>query len=112
MLGTDNVMLNQPNMLAEMDFAYRVCQSQSEGDTHDPREILRMATTINSYPTIYGKTEKGGIHEGGLADFVLIDFSAKQLQRTKNLLATIVSRLDPRQILATVHRGQVVSGHL
>ncbi|CAF0983483.1 unnamed protein product [Rotaria sp. Silwood1] len=112
MLGTDNVMLNQPNMLAEMDFAYRLCKSQSGDQTHDPKEILRMATTINSYPTIYGKNEKGGIYENGPADFIMLDFGATHLIRTKNLIATIVLRLDPRQILATVHRGHLVWGTL
>ncbi|CAF0939032.1 unnamed protein product [Rotaria sordida] len=112
MLGTDNVMLNQPNMLAEMDFAYRLCKSQSGDNTHDPKAILSMATTINSYPTIYGKNEKGGIYENGPADFVLLDFSAKHLARTRNLMATIVTRLDPRYILATVHKGQTMFGML
>ena len=110
MLGTDNVMLNQPNMLAEMDFAYRLCKSQSGDQACDPKEILRMATTINSYPTIYGKNMEGGIYINGPADFIMLDFSATHLVRTKNLIATIVLRLDPRQILATLHHGRVVGG--
>lgn len=111
-LGTDNVMLNQPNMLSEMDFAYRLCKSESHEESVDPKDILRMATTINTYPTIYGRNEKGGVYENGPADFIVLDFSAQYLSQTRNIVATIVTRLDPRHIRATVHKGQIVFGTL
>ena len=107
LLGTDNVMLNPPNLFAELDFTYRVARSQAgESRPHAPSpcDLLRMVTS-NIRPLL------GGDHYGTLAvglpaSFVVLDFTAPHLRHTRNLLTSIVSRVGMSEVLATVHRGE------
>ena len=107
LLGTDNVMLNPPNLFAELDFTYRLARSQageSRPTAPSPRDLLRMVTS-NIRPLL------GGDHHGALAvglpaSFVVLDFTAPHLRHTRNLLASIVSRVGTADVLATVHRGR------
>ncbi len=46
LLGTDNGLLNSPNLLAELDFTYKLAKSQfGDAVRPDPLAILRMATS-------------------------------------------------------------------
>lgn len=105
LLGTDNVMLNAPSLLAELDFAYKLARSQSaDALTPDPARILKMVTS-NIRPLL------GGDHYGYLeknlpADFVVLDFHAPHLRSTRHLLASIVTRATPADILATHRQGR------
>lgn len=113
LLGTDNIMLNPPNMFAEMDFAFKLAKSQWGDSVHpEPRDILRMASTIHAYPTMFGAGCKGGLFVGGRADFVVLDCSREHLRLTKNILAAVVSRVTPEDVVATVRAGQTVAGAL
>ena len=105
LLGTDNVMLNAPSLLAELDFAYKLARSQSaDAATPDPARILKMVTS-NIRPLL------GGDHYGYLdvhlpADFVIFDFHAPHLRCTRHLLASLVTRVTPADILATHRQGR------
>lgn len=105
LLGTDNGLLNSPNMLAEMDFTYKVAKSQfADALAPDPTEILKMATS-NIRPVL------GGDHYGALAvglpaSFVVLDFAKGHLTHTRHLVASIVTRVTPDDVLATYHHGR------
>jgi cytosine/adenosine deaminase-related metal-dependent hydrolase len=107
LLGTDNGLLNSPNLLAEMDFTYKVAKSQFGDAIHpDPRVILKM-TTSNVRHFLSGDTY--GYLECGLpADFVVLNFTQPHLQASRHLLASIVTRVTPEDILATVRGGKVL----
>lgn len=100
LLGTDNVMLNSPNMFAELDFTYKVCKSQYQCPTKPhPKDILKMATS--NIGNLFKDKYYGYLDEGLPADYVLIDFSKQHLKPTGNLLATIITRVTPDDIIST-----------
>ena len=107
LLGTDNGLLNSPNMFAELDYTYRLAKSQF-GDARlpDPLAILKMATCNIS--KLLGPDIPGYLAEGLPADFVLLDFRAPHLKRSQHIAASIVSRVTPADVLATVRRGRVL----
>lgn len=107
LLGTDNVMLNPPNLFAELDFTYRLARSQAgEARPADPApvDLLRMVTT-NIRPLL-GGDHYGYLAPGLPASFVVLDFTAPHLRHTRNLLASLVGRVGTADILATLHRGR------
>ncbi len=61
LLGTDNGLLNSPNLFAELDFTYKLAKSQyGDAIAPDPLTILRMATANI-------RRVLGGDHHGQLA---------------------------------------------
>lgn len=105
LLGTDNGLLNSPNLLAELDFTYKVAKSQfaNAQDPH-PADILKMATS-NIRPLLGGDTY-GYLEVGLPADFVVLNFHQPHLRHSRHLLASIVTRTTPAEVLATVRQGQ------
>lgn len=105
LLGTDNGMLNAPSLLAELDFTYKLARSQfADALSPDPAAILKMATS-NIRPLL------GGDHYGCLglrlpADFVVLDFNAPHLRHTRNITASVVTRVTPADVLATYRHGR------
>lgn len=107
LLGTDNGLLNSPNMFAELDYTYKLAKSQfGDARSPDPREILRMAT-VNA-GALLGPDAPGYLQAGLPADFVVLDFRAPHLRRSRHVPASVVSRVTPADVLATVARGRVL----
>lgn len=105
LLGTDNGLLNSPNLFAELDFTYKLAKSQYGDGVHpDPREILRMATS--NLPRCFGDERQGVLEVGRPATFVLLDFTQPHLAFTRHLTASVVTRVTPADILATVRQGR------
>lgn len=107
LLGTDNVMLNLPNLWAELDYSFRVARSQAGEDRAsdpDPREFLKMVTTnvAGALGDDYGR----GLAEGCPATFVVLDFTSPTLRHTRNLLTTLVTRVTPADVMATYSEGR------
>lgn len=104
LLGTDNGLLNSPNLLAELDFTYKLAKSQfGDAVRPGPQAILKMATSnvgLALKNNVYGYLEKGLP-----ADFVLLDFTHPHLRASRNILASIVTRVTPDDVLATVRQG-------
>ncbi len=105
LLGTDNGMLNSPSLLAELDFTYKLAKSQS-GDavTPDPAAILKMATT-NIRPLL-GGDHYGYLERGLPADFAVLDFNAPHLRATRHVVASVLTRVTPADVLATYRHGR------
>ncbi|GAB5562409.1 MAG: amidohydrolase family protein [Synoicihabitans sp.] len=107
LLGTDNVMLNPPNLFAELDFTWRLARSQSgesRASSPAPNEVLKMATSNV-------RAALGGDHYGWLApklpaSFVVIDATSPHLRHSRNLLTTITTRVGSADILATFGFGE------
>lgn len=105
LLGTDNGLLNSPNLFAEMDFTYKLARSQYGDAGHpDPLAILRMATS-NIRPVLRWP-HLGIVEKGGPATFVVIDFYRPHLRATRHLPASIVTRVTPEDVLATYRLGR------
>ncbi|NBB80701.1 MAG: amidohydrolase family protein [Verrucomicrobia bacterium] len=108
LLGTDNGLLNSPSMLAELDFTYKLAKSQY-GDSirPDPREILKMATS-NVAKTRWGRELPGALTVGGPATFSAMNFHQAHLRRSAHILASILCRVTPADVLQTVRNGQTL----
>lgn len=107
LLGTDNGLLNSPNLFAEMDFTYKVAKSQYGDAVHpDPAAILRMVTS-NIAPLL-GLDHPGCLATGSPASFVVLNFHQPHLRASRHIQASIVTRITPEDILATINRGRVL----
>jgi 5-methylthioadenosine/S-adenosylhomocysteine deaminase len=105
LLGTDNGMLNSPSMLAEMDFAYKLAKSQfGDAVTPDPSVVLAMATR-NIRPVL-GGDHYGYLDKGLPSSFAVLDFRAEHLRHTRHLVASVVTRATPADVLATYRCGR------
>ena len=105
LLGTDNGLLNSPNMFAELDFTYKLAKSQyGDAVAPDPRAILKMATT--NIRGLLGPDHPGCLEAGRPATFVVLDFHQPHLRSTRHIPASVVSRVTPEDVLATYRLGR------
>ena len=106
LLGTDNGLLNSPNLFAELDFAYKIAKSQfGDAVRPDPRTILKMVTSNVRHLL---KDTPGYLQVGLPADFVVVDFTQPHLRASRHIPASIVTRTTPSDVLATVRQGKVL----
>ncbi len=100
LLGTDNVMLNSPNMLRELEFSLKI-MSVYHKSYIDPKELLKMATTNICGFNINDIVQKSMIKVGDFAEFIVFKSFSKNpylnicnRQETKNILYTINKRFS------------------
>ena len=91
-LGTDNVMLNSPDMWREMEFAYK--QGRLSGGL-EPEEVLRMAT-VNAARIF--KLDGGAIQRDRRADIIFIDMDSQNLRHSRNVVSALVNRTEPGNV--------------
>ncbi len=105
LLGTDNGLLNSPNLFAELDFTYKLAKSQyADALSPDPLAILRMATV--NIRRVLGGDHHGQLAPGLPATFVVLDFFQPHLRSTRHLPASVVTRVTPEDVLATYRLGR------
>ncbi|MFQ5476088.1 MAG: amidohydrolase family protein [Nitrosopumilus sp.] len=107
-LGTDNVMINSPDMFREMDFLWKVTMGLHKKRI-DPREILKMAT-VNGGKIL--KKDIGVIKNGKIADCIFLDKHALDLEPMHNPHASIVHRASESAIKAVMIGGKIVHGKI
>jgi len=107
-IGTDNVMINSPDLFREMDFLWKVAMGIHQKRI-DPKSILKMVT-VNA-GKILGK-KIGCIQEGYLADAVFIKKNDLDLDPLQNPHASIVHRANEKAIKAVMIGGKIVYGKL
>jgi len=91
-VGTDNVMLNSPDMFAEMHLISRAL-------LHDDRQVFKMCTLNGA--KIMGLDQKlGSIREGKEARVIVINKDSDNLWGSVHPLRSIVRRAEPTDILA------------
>ncbi len=105
-IGTDNVMLNSPDILRELDYIWKVSRS-TEHIFLSARDVLKMAT-VNS-AEILG-LNSGYIQSGRAADIIFIDKSHADLYPMHNPFASIVQRVTQDSIKAVMIDGRFVDG--
>ena len=105
LLGTDNGLLNSPNMFAELDFTYKMAKSQYADVLHpDPADILRMATS--NMPASLGRHRLGYLDTGMPASFAVLDFYKPHLRHTRHIVGSVVTRVTPDDVVATFRLGR------
>ena len=89
-LGTDNLMLNSPNMFRELEFTLKIMSVMFKNYL-DPCELLKMATT-NSYTYNFSKSF---IEIGQENNFIVLKHFSK------NPYLSIINRSETKNILYT-----------
>ena len=101
LLGTDNVMLNTPNMLRELEFTLKL-MSVYYNSYINPKQLLQMATTNVYGSNVNNIIQKGFINEGNSAQFVIFkSFS-------KNPYLNICNRCETKNILYIINKKCIV----
>ncbi|MBD3185710.1 amidohydrolase family protein [Candidatus Bathyarchaeota archaeon] len=106
-LGTDNVMLNVPDMFHELNFTTRLFKMLYPGWEFPPSLILQMAT-INPARLIGIDRCAGSLEKGKDASFFLLDGSHHRFSNTRNVLASLLLRAgnaDIHQVYMHGRRG-------
>ena len=97
LLGTDNVMLNSPNMLRELEFTLKMMSVYYKSYIN-PQELLKMATTNVCGFKINDVVQKSLISEGDFAQFTVFkSFS-------KNPYLNICNRQETKTILYIINK--------
>ncbi len=106
-LGTDNVMVNSPDMFREMDFAARIARSSAlDVLSVQARETIRMATVNGE--GIIARGEGRGIVEGAKADIAIIGMHGVRLSGTHDVYSALVHRAGPGDVMGTVKSGRLL----
>jgi cytosine/adenosine deaminase-related metal-dependent hydrolase len=107
-IGTDNVMINSPDMFREMDYLWKVTMGIKKTRVN-PKDILKMST-VNGGRIL--KKDIGIIETGKLADGIFIDKHSIDLEPMHNVYASIVQRASESNIKAVMIGGKIVHGKL
>jgi len=107
-IGTDNVMINSPDIFREMDYLWKVTMGMSQS-RFDPKQILKMAT-VNAGKMLNQKI--GCIKENYFADCLFINKNSLDLEPMNNVYASIVHRASENSINAVMIGGKIVNGKL
>jgi cytosine/adenosine deaminase-related metal-dependent hydrolase len=110
-LGTDNVMINSPDILAEMDFLGRVTRALTHDTAIDARALL-AAGTIDAARLLELDDELGSISEGKSATMVAFDFTSGNLSGSADPIASLVERASSNDIQAVIVDGALVHGSI
>jgi cytosine/adenosine deaminase-related metal-dependent hydrolase len=105
-IGTDNVMLNSPDILREMDFLLK-SQRALEKDTTfiDAKKILKMAN-VNGGKIF--NLNRGRIEKGFEADLVFIDKYDIDMYPANDLYMSIIHRCSERTVKGVMVDGKFV----
>lgn len=107
-LGTDNVMINSPDLFREMDYTWKVTMGGSMSRI-DPAEVLKMVTVNAS--RLLG-IDAGVIRLGSPADAVFIEKHTLDMEPMHNPHAAIVHRASESAVRAVMIGGRVVYGRI
>jgi cytosine/adenosine deaminase-related metal-dependent hydrolase len=105
-IGTDNVMLNSPDMFKEMDYIWKASRA-TEKKFISARDILKMST-INA-ADILG-LNSGCIEAGRSADLLFINKKNLELYPIHNPYASILHRAGPDSINGIMIDGRLSGG--
>ncbi|MBQ2962027.1 amidohydrolase family protein [Methanobrevibacter sp.] len=92
LIGSDNIMINSPNLFREMEFTLKIMKGISK-DYIAPVEILKMATTnVGINTSLASKINKPYIEVGQKAEFMIIN------QKSNNPYLSIINRTEVNDI--------------
>ncbi|NOJ26860.1 MAG: cytosine deaminase [Nitrososphaera sp.] len=103
-IGTDNVMLNSPDMFRELDYIWKASNAASQ--FIEPRDILKMAT-VNAARML--GLNGGCIEPGRAADLLFINKQHLDLAPIHDPYAAIIHRASQDSISAVMIDGKFVT---
>jgi cytosine/adenosine deaminase-related metal-dependent hydrolase len=101
--GTDNVMLNSPDLLSEMGFISKLFPL-------DDSEVLKLCT-LNAAKVLKEAESVGSIEEGKKANLVVIRTDTPNMRYVRDPIKGVVRRATRNDIAAVLYEGRIVSGY-
>ncbi len=93
LIGSDNIMINRPNLFREMEFTLKIMKGFSKNYIA-PVEVLKMATTnVCITDSLSEKINKSYIGEGQNAEFMIIN------QKSNNPYLSLINRTEVNDIV-------------
>ena len=93
LIGSDNIMINRPNLFREMEFTLKIMKGLSKNYIA-PVEMLKMATTnVCVADSLSKKISKSYIGEGQSAEFMIVN------QRSNNPYLSLINRTEVNDIV-------------
>jgi cytosine/adenosine deaminase-related metal-dependent hydrolase len=105
-IGTDNVMINSPDMFREMDYLWKVSRTIDD-EFLSARDVLKMAT-VNGGKIL--KIKSGSIAPNMSADLIFFKKDHIDLAPLHNPYAAIVHRADMDSIHNVMINGRLIDG--
>ncbi|MFX1450370.1 MAG: amidohydrolase family protein [Promethearchaeota archaeon] len=108
-LGTDNVMVNSPDLFREMEFLFKLFRGiggMNGINTLKSKDILRMVT-INPAKALRLDHLTGSLEEGKYADFFVLDLNAPNLIPIENIYDSLILRAKSENVIATYLKGRL-----
>lgn len=99
-LGTDNCMINSPNMFREMETALAIMRDKR------PREVLKMAT-VGAAKVLGIGHERGAIEKGKAPDIVVLE-RREGMSHSRDVHAAVVRRAGPENVALVIRDGRVI----
>ena len=97
LIGTDNVMLNSPNMFRELEFTLKL-MSVYYKDYINPKDLLKMATTNVCDTKLNAIVAKSTIDVGNDAELIVSN------SFSKNPYLNMINRCESKNILYTINK--------
>ena len=101
--GTDNVMLNAPDMLREMEFISKLFHQHQL----DARDVLKLCT-LDAAQVLHEAESVGSLEEGKKANIVVIRTDTPNMRYVRDPIKGVVRRATRNDIAAVIYEGQVV----
>ena len=96
LIGSDNIMINRPNLFREMEFTLKIMKGFSK-DYIAPIEVLKMATTtVCVTDSLNEKIKKPYIEEGQKGQFMIIN------QKSNNPYLSLINRTEIDDIIQII----------
>jgi len=99
-VGTDNVMLNAPDMLSEMEFVSKLFPL-------DAKEVLKLCT-LNSAKVLKEADTTGSIEEGKKANLLVISTDTPNMSNVRDPIRGVVRRATRNDIASVIYEGRIV----
>jgi cytosine/adenosine deaminase-related metal-dependent hydrolase len=110
-LGTDNVMLNEPDMFREMNYASKMLKAEHRNPAVvTSRDVLKMVTQNAAEALELSKT--GCLEIGKEADIVFLNLNHPNLRFSHDLVASVVHRARRDNVTCVMAEGEIVHGSL
>ncbi|MDR2622996.1 MAG: amidohydrolase family protein [Methanobrevibacter sp.] len=111
LIGTDNIMLNSPNLMREMEYTLKTVRAYYKKYI-DPKKVLKMATVNGCKKTdeyldkdnlnFYSTVNKTVIEEGNNAQLLMTKLISK------NPYLNIINRVEANNVVATIDKDKVL----
>jgi cytosine/adenosine deaminase-related metal-dependent hydrolase len=103
-IGTDNIMINSPNMFRELDYIWKITRTLVDGAI-SARDILKMATVNGG--KILG-INSGSLMAGMSADMMFIDKTNLDISPMHDPHVSMIHRASANSILNVMINGKFV----